>query len=95
MSDQELHLLEEKVEGLIKYCNNVRSERNELLKQTQEQSSQLREFEEKLTQMEDEREKVRLRVSTLIEKIGQIEVLPEEPEGSTDMDPQSIISSAT
>ncbi len=74
MSDQELHLLEEKVEGLIKYCNDIRSERDELLRQTQEQALHLKELEEKLTRLEDEREKVHFRVSALIEKIEQLEV---------------------
>ena len=95
MSDQELHLLEEKVEGLLTYCNEIRSERNELLKQTQEQSSQLMELQEKLTQIEDEREEVRLRVSALIEKIEQLEVFPENPEEATVIAPQSMMPSAT
>ena len=94
MSDQELHLLEEKVEGLLTYCREIRSERNELLKQTQEQSSRLRELQEKLTQIEDEREKVRLRVSALIEKIEQLEVFPETPEEATVIASQSIMPSA-
>ena len=87
MSDQELSLLEERVEHLIKHCEQVQSERDELFRQTQEQALQLKEFEEKLVLIEDQREKVRVRVSDLLRKIEEADVLSEQgdtEEGSVD-----------
>jgi len=78
MSDQELNLLEEKIDNILRYCGQLESKRDDLLRQTQEQASQLKELEDKLAQFEEERENVRLRVSELLGKIDQIDAFPEE-----------------
>ncbi len=80
MSDKELHLLEQKVESLLMYCEQIRSERNGLLKKTEEQASRLNQLEEKITMFEEERENVRICVSDLIGKIEKVEVLSEHAE---------------
>ena len=72
MSDQELHLLEDKVDSLLRYCEQLVSERDDFLRRTQEQASQLKELEDKLARFEEERESVRLRVSDLLSKIDQV-----------------------
>ena len=73
MSDQELHLLEEKVDSLLRYCEQLVSERDDFRRKTQEQASQLKELENKLARFEEERENVRLRVSDLLGKIDQVD----------------------
>jgi archaellum component FlaC len=78
MSDQELNLLEEKIDNILRYCEQLGSERNDLLRQTQEQASQLNELEGKLARFEEERENVRLRVSELLGKIDQIDAFSKE-----------------
>ncbi len=72
MSDQELHLLEDKVDSLLRYCEQLVSERDDFRRKTQEQASQLKELEDKLARFEEERENVRLRVSDLLGKIDQV-----------------------
>jgi len=72
MSDQELRLLEDKVDSLLRYCEQLVSERDDFCGQTQEQASQLKELEDKLARLEEERENVRLRVSDLLGKIDQV-----------------------
>ncbi len=72
MSDQELHLLEDKVDSLLRYCEQLVSERDDFRRQSQEQASQLKELEDKLAQFEEERENVRLRVSDLLGRIDQV-----------------------
>jgi recombinational DNA repair ATPase RecF len=89
MSDQELHLLEEKVDGLLRYCERLGSERNDLLRQTQEQATLLKELEGKLARFEEERENVRLRVSDLLGKIDQIDAFSKEFE-DTATAPQTV-----
>lgn len=78
MSDQELNLLEEKIDNILRYCGQLESKRDDLLRQTQEQSSQINELEGKLARFEEERENVRLRVSELLGKIDQIDAFPKE-----------------
>ena len=73
MSDQELHLLEDKVDSLLRYCEQLVSERDDFRRKTQEQASQLKELEDKLARFEEERENVRLRVSDLLSKIDQVD----------------------
>ena len=73
MSDQELHLLEEKVDSLLRYCEQLVSERDDFRRQIQEQASQLKELENKLARFEEERENVRLRVADLLGKIDQVD----------------------
>jgi chromosome segregation ATPase len=73
MSNQELNLLEEKIDNILRYCEQLGSERDDLLRQTQKQASQLNELEGKLARLEEERENVRLRVSELLGKIDQID----------------------
>lgn len=78
MSDQELRLLEDKIDSLLKYCEQVVSERNNFQIQVQEQASRLKELEDKLTRFEEERENVRLRVSDLLGKIDQLDTFSKE-----------------
>ena len=90
MSDQELHLLEEKVDSLLRYCEQLVSERDDFRRQVQEQASQLKELENKLAQFEEERENVRLRVSDLLGKIDQVDTFSKEAE-DTDLARQTAM----
>ncbi|MFO8239709.1 MAG: cell division protein ZapB [Dissulfuribacterales bacterium] len=72
MSDQELHLLEDRVDSLLRYCEQLVSERDDFRRQTEEKASQIKELEEKLARFEKERENVRLRVTDLLGKIDQV-----------------------
>nr|HDN00400.1 cell division protein ZapB [Deltaproteobacteria bacterium] len=75
MSDQELHLLEDKVDSLLRYCEQLVSERDDFRRQTEEKVSQIKELEDKLARLEKERENVRLRVTDLLGKIDQVDTL--------------------
>jgi archaellum component FlaC len=75
MSDQELHLLEDKVDSLLRYCEQLVSERDDFRRQTEEKVSQIKELEDKLARLEKERENVRLRVTDLLGKIDQVGTL--------------------
>jgi len=84
MGDQELHLLEEKVDSLLRYCEQLVSERDNFLRQTREQNIQLKEFEDKLARFEEERENVRLRISGILGKIEQIGTFSKEVEDTAE-----------
>jgi len=84
MGNQELHLLEEKVDKLLRYCEQLVSERDNLLRQTQEQNTQLKELADKLARFEEERENVRLRISGILGKIEQIDTFSEELEATAE-----------
>ena len=73
MSDQELRLLEDKVDSLLRYCEQLVSERDDFRRQIQEHASQVKELEDKLARFEEEKENVRLRVSDLLGKIDQLD----------------------
>jgi chromosome segregation ATPase len=73
MSNQELSLLEDKVDSLLRYCEQLVSERDDFRRQIQEQALQVKELEDKLARFEEERENVRLRVSDLLGKIDQLD----------------------
>ncbi|MEA1992174.1 MAG: cell division protein ZapB [Thermodesulfobacteriota bacterium] len=90
MSDQELDLLEEKVDTFLRYCEQLVSERDDFRRQTQEQASQLKELEDKLARFEEERENVRLRVSDLLGKIDQVDTFSKETE-DTDIASQTAM----
>jgi len=89
MSDQELSLLEKKIDNILRYCEQLGSERDDLLRQTQEQNTQLKEFEDKLARFEEERENVRLRISGILGKIDQIDAFSKEFE-DTGTAPQTV-----
>jgi chromosome segregation ATPase len=72
MSDQELLLLEDRVDSLLRYCEQLVSERDDFRRQTEEKDSQIKELEDKLVRFEKERENVRLRVTDLLDKIDQV-----------------------
>ena len=83
MSGEEIQILVRKVETLLKYCDELRSENNILMQKNEEQESQIKALEERIAHFEDEGEQVRTRVSDLIEKIDQIAAEPEA--GETEM----------
>jgi chromosome segregation ATPase len=93
MEGQELHALEEKVEQVLQYCEQLRQERNALISRNEELDLLLRRREEELSQYREEKEDIRARVTGLIERIDQlganaepVESAPEGPELMSTMD---------
>ena len=72
MEDQELRVLEEKLEQLIHYCEGLRVEERNLVKKNEELSTRVCVLEENLAQIKTERENIRSRVTDLISKIDQL-----------------------
>jgi chromosome segregation ATPase len=77
MGGQELHALEQRVEKLLLYCEQLRKEQEELLSRNEELSSRLREHEGRLAGLQEEREDIRIRVAGLIDRIDQVAAVPE------------------
>lgn len=72
MNDHELQMLEEKLEQLIHYCEELREDHKNLTKKNEELSAKLSEAEENLIKLNGERENIRNRVADLIFKIDQL-----------------------
>lgn len=82
MNDNELRMLEEKLEQLIHYCEGLREDHKNLAKKNEELSSKLSEAEENLIRLNGERENIRNRVADLISKIDQLGPDSSEDRGS-------------
>lgn len=69
MDDQDIKLLEEKLDSLIKYCDALRMEKQDL-------HNKLNEAMAALDKMREERNSIRERVVTLIDKIDRLGDMP-------------------
>lgn len=65
MDDQDIKLLEEKLDSLVRYCEALRLEKQEL-------SNKLNEATAALDKMREERNSIRERVVTLVDKIDRL-----------------------
>jgi chromosome segregation ATPase len=77
MGGQELQALEQRVEKLLLYCEQLRREQKELLSRNEELDSRLREHERELAGLQEEREDIRVRVAGLIDRIDQAAAVPQ------------------
>lgn len=69
MDDQDIKLLEEKLDSLVKYCEALRLEKQEL-------RNKLNEAMANLDKMREERNSIRERVITLVDKIDRLGDMP-------------------
>ncbi len=69
MEDQDIKLLEEKIDSLVKYCETLRMEKQEL-------HNKLNEAMVALNKMCEERNSIRERVVTLVDKIDRLGDMP-------------------
>ncbi|MDD3552996.1 MAG: hypothetical protein PHC35_00535 [Deltaproteobacteria bacterium] len=65
MDDQDIKLLEEKLDSLVKYCEALRLEKQDL-------RNRLNEATAALDKMREERNSIRERVVTLVDKIDRL-----------------------
>ncbi|MDA8162611.1 MAG: cell division protein ZapB [Desulfobacteraceae bacterium] len=72
MEDNELQVLEEKIGQLVRYCEELRAEKRNLIKKNDELSVKVGVLEENLAQIRAERETIRNKVTDLISKIDQL-----------------------
>lgn len=77
MGGQELQALEQRVEKLLLYCEQLRREQEELVSKNEELGSRLRENERQLAGLQEEREDIRARVAGLIDRIDQVAAEPQ------------------
>ncbi|MEZ0328608.1 MAG: hypothetical protein ABWK15_03460 [Dissulfuribacterales bacterium] len=69
MDDQDIKLLEEKLDSLVKYCEALRLEKQELRNKLDEATAAL-------NKMREERSSIRERVVTLVDKINRLGDMP-------------------
>lgn len=69
MDDQDIKLLEEKLDSLVKYCEALRAEKQELRNKLDEATAAL-------NKMREERNSIRERVVTLVDKIDRLGDMP-------------------
>jgi predicted nuclease with TOPRIM domain len=72
MGGEELRLLEEKLEHLLLFLSEMRTERDDLLKRTDEQAARISQLEEELGRLREEKGTVREKVASLIARIDQV-----------------------
>jgi uncharacterized coiled-coil DUF342 family protein len=65
MDDQDIKLLEDKLDNLVKYCEKLRMEKQTLANQLAEASAEL-------NKMREERNSIRERVVSLVDKIDRL-----------------------
>ncbi len=74
MDIQDLVRLEEKIEALLQYCSELKSERDTLLARTAEQAEKIKELERRVEEFESERDDVKNRVSNILSKLETLDM---------------------
>ncbi len=73
MENQEINLLEEKIDRLLAYCEALKSEREELKARLREREESIETLRSQVARYEDDREAIRSRINGLLSKIGDID----------------------
>ena len=74
-------VLEQKIEGLIAYVNDLEAEKSRLVSELQEKESTIRELNSKIEALEGERASIGSRIENMLEKLESVtgESVKEKP----------------
>ncbi len=73
MENQEINLLEEKIDRLLSYCAALKSEKEELKARLREHEESIEALRNQVAKYEDDRDAIRSRINGLLSKIGDID----------------------